>query len=73
MGERSSQYAAESSCRQRYGPYTEWIASFDTDEYLIPMGKHESLKSVVREAAKEGTNILSFKSTRAMINRDFTE
>lgn len=25
-GERSSQYAAEASCRLRYGPYTEWIA-----------------------------------------------
>jgi hypothetical protein len=25
-GERSSQYAAETSCRLRYGPYTEWIA-----------------------------------------------
>lgn len=31
-GERSSQYAAESSCRARYGPYTEWMASFDTGE-----------------------------------------
>ena len=29
-GERSSQYAAENSCRARYGPYTEWMASFDT-------------------------------------------
>ncbi len=37
------------------------------------MGKHESLKTVVQEASKEGTKVLSFKSTRAMINRDFTE
>lgn len=29
-GERSSQYAAENSCRARYGPYSEWMASFDT-------------------------------------------
>ena len=29
-GERSSQYAAENSCRTRYGPFTEWMASFDT-------------------------------------------
>ena len=35
-GERSSQYAAENSCRARYGPYTEWMASFDTGEYGIP-------------------------------------
>jgi hypothetical protein len=29
-GERSSQYAAENSCRARYGPYAEWMATFDT-------------------------------------------
>ena len=33
-GERSSQYAAENSCRARYGPYTEWMASFDTGAIL---------------------------------------
>ena len=33
-GERSTQYAAESSCRARYGPYTEWMASFDTGMLL---------------------------------------
>ncbi len=26
VGERSSQYAAEASCRLRFGPHTEWIA-----------------------------------------------
>ena len=57
-GERSSQYAAENSCRTRYAPFTEWIASFDTDEYLVPMGKYTSLKDVVTDAAKGGTNIL---------------
>lgn len=36
-GERSSQYAAESSCRLRFGPETDWIANMDTDEYLVPM------------------------------------
>jgi hypothetical protein len=37
-GERSSQYAAENSCRVRYGPETDWIANFYLDEYLVPMG-----------------------------------
>ena len=64
-GERSSQYAAESSCRQRYGPHTEWMASFDADEYFIPSGKYNDLKDVVNDAAKEGINVLSFRSTRA--------
>ena len=41
-GERSSQYAAEASCRIRYGGNTTWLASIDTDEYLIPSGKHEN-------------------------------
>lgn len=72
-GERSSQYAAENSCRARYGPYTEWMASFDTDEYLIPMGKHTSMRSVVDLAAKAGTQILTFKSTRAVPIVDYME
>ena len=72
-GERSSQYAAENSCRARYGPYTEWMASFDTDEYLIPMGDYESMRNVVDDAAGKGTNILTFKSTRAIPMRKFME
>lgn len=72
-GERSSQYAAESSCRQRYGKYTEWIAAFDTDEYFVPMGKYDNLKDVVIDAKKEGTSVLSFKSTRAYPNSEFMD
>lgn len=29
-GERSSQYAAESSCRLRFGPHVEWIGQVST-------------------------------------------
>lgn len=65
-GERSSQYAAENSCRARYGPSTEWIASFDTDEYLVPMGDYNSMREVVDDATKDGTQILTFRSTRAI-------
>jgi hypothetical protein len=72
-GERSSQYAAESACRQRYGQYTEWIANIDTDEYLVPMGKYNSMREVVDAATEEGTKILSFRSTRAYANYDFME
>ncbi len=72
-GERSSQYAAESSCRQRFGQYTEWIANIDTDEYLVPMGKYKDMREVVDAAAEEGTNILSFRSTRAYPNYDLME
>lgn len=71
-GERSSQYAAENSCRVRYGPYTEWMASFDTDEYLVPMGNYTSLKDVVSDAAEQGTNILTFRSTRGKLRHIFT-
>ena len=31
-GERSSQYAAENSCRTRFAPFTDWISHFDLDE-----------------------------------------
>ena len=64
-GERSSQYAAEASCRARYGPGTTWLASMDSDEYLIPSGNHKNLKQVLDNAEIGGANILSFMSARA--------
>jgi len=70
-GERSSQYAAEASCRQRYGPDTEWLASFDSDEYMVPMGDYYNLKDMLRDAKRKGSNILSFKSTRAYPRVEF--
>ena len=71
-GERSSQYAAEASCRERYGKYTEWMASFDPDEYFIPQGEFSSMKDVVKKAGENGYNILSFRSTRAYPDFKFT-
>ena len=72
-GERSSQYAAEASCRLRFGPYTEWLASFDTDEYLVPMGKWNGLKQWLAEGVGPETNILSFRSTKAFANYDYMQ
>ena len=43
-GERSSQYAAESSCRLRFGVHSNWIGAFDIDEYMVPMGDCTSMK-----------------------------
>jgi Glycosyltransferase family 92 len=71
-GERSSQYAAENSCRTRYAPYTTWIAAFDTDEYFVPMGNYSSLRQVLRKAQDGGTNILSFRSSRGRLRMDKT-
>lgn len=36
------------------------------------MGKYRSLKDVVRDASKGGTNILSFRSTRAKLRYDLS-
>lgn len=36
------------------------------------MGKYTSLKEVVRDAGKRGTNILSFRSSRAKLRYDFS-
>jgi hypothetical protein len=72
-GERSSQYAAEASCRLRYGPHTEWLASFDTDEYLVPMGDEFATLPDWLNTVSRDTNILSFKSTKATINYDYTQ
>jgi len=73
-GERNSQYAAESSCRLRFGAHTEWIGSFDIDEYMTPMGNFEGMKEVLHHLEKEeGVKVLSFKSKRAWPRLDFLE
>ena len=69
-GERSSQYAAESSWRLRFGPHTDWIASMDVDEYIIPVGEFSSLKPFLDSLDKNGTKIVSFGSWRAWPRRD---
>ena len=77
-GERSSQYAAEASCRIRYGPTTEWMISFDTDEYLVPQGKHTSLREWLKESVRsevigKEAHVLNFYQIRASLNKRFTE
>ena len=64
-GERSSQYAAEASCRSRYGPHADWMASMDPDEYFVPMGGFGSWKEVLDGVDGEGRSVLKFRSTRA--------
>jgi hypothetical protein len=64
-GERSSQYAAEASCRGRFAPYTEWMSFMDPDEYFVPMGKFNSWKEILPLADKEGKKVLKFRSSRA--------
>jgi hypothetical protein len=64
-GHRSSQYAAESSCRLRFGPHSDWIAQFDIDEYLVPMGNYTSLLPLLEKLDIEGKKIISFASWRS--------
>merc|ERR1712228_364751 len=68
-GERNSQYAAESSCRERYGSLTEWMTTIDPDEYMIPMGEYTNLKDMLKDVKikQPNINIVSFKCTRAML------
>jgi hypothetical protein len=72
-GDRSSQYAAESSCRLRFGPHVNWIGQFDIDEYLIPMGNHSTVLSLLDKLDEEDTRIISFGSWRAWPRWDFIE
>lgn len=72
-GERSSQYAAESSCRLRFGPHVEWIGQFDIDEYIVPMGHYNSILPILDKLDSEGKKILSFGSWRAWPKRDYIE
>lgn len=65
-GERSSQYAAEASCRARFGPYTDWMTFLDPDEYLIPMGKNGDWRSILSNIDQnENLSVLKFRSSRA--------
>jgi hypothetical protein len=72
-GDRSSQYAAESSCRLRFGPHVEWIGQFDIDEYLIPMGNHSTVLTLLDKLDTEDTRIVSFGSWRSWPRWDFIE
>jgi len=64
-GERSSQYAAAMSCHLRFGAHSDWLASFDTDEYMTPLGEHDSLKPLLKQAEEEGIQVLNWKSKRS--------
>jgi len=64
-GERSSQYAAESSCRLRFGAHSEWLASFDTDEYPTPLDSYNDLKDLLDDMDKEDIRIVNFASKRS--------
>ncbi len=73
-GERSSQYAAEASCRSRFGPLTDWMTFLDPDEYLVPMGEYHNWKDILNEIdSKEKRKVLKFRSTRARPRLNFME
>lgn len=76
-GERSSQYAAEASCRERYGPLTEWMTFLDVDEYLVPMkelaSKSFDWRPILRDMKSKDIPILQFRSTRARPRVEFME
>jgi hypothetical protein len=71
-GERSSQYAAEATCRERHGPTTDWMAFIDTDEYLVPM-KSDTWGEVLEDMDARGMKILKMKSSRTKPRLDFME
>lgn len=68
------QYAAESSCRERYGQSTEWMAFIDTDEYLVPMnnGTWKDLLEEVMRTSPE-TKVLKMRSSRGRPREDLME
>lgn len=70
-GERSSQYAAESSCLMRFGVHSKWISMLDTDEYLIPMGRYTDMRQLLAKLEEQDVKIYTFNSfrTRPIISR----
>ena len=71
-GERSSQYAAEASCRERYGHSTNWMAFFDIDEYFVPL-KNDTFEYLLQDMALRDVNVLKFRSSRGRPRLDFME
>jgi len=72
-GERSSQYAAEASCRERFGPTTEWMAFIDVDEYLVPM-RGISWHPILEDMEKRGdVHVLKMRSSRGRPRGDLME
>jgi len=72
-GERSSQYAAESSCRLRFGPHTDWMANMDIDEYITPVGNYSNIQNFLTNLDDQGTKIVSFGSWRSWPRKDMIE
>jgi hypothetical protein len=80
-GERSSQYAAEASCRERYGPLTDWMSFLDSDEYLVPMKKKKDDNSsssytwhaLLDEMDQKQIKILKLLSSRGKPRLDIME
>jgi hypothetical protein len=76
-GERSSQYAAEASCRERYGPLTEWMSFIDTDEYLVPMKANKkgeyNWNPVLDEMDENNIAIMKLLSSRGLPRVDLME
>jgi hypothetical protein len=64
-GERSSQYTAEASCRERFGPYTEWMSFFDIDEYLVPL-QNDTWKPLLDHKARANNPVLALRESRAL-------
>lgn len=71
-GERSSQYAAEASCRERFGSSTDWMAFIDTDEYLVPM-KNDTWHPLLQEMDQRHIHILKLRSSRGRPRHDLME
>ena len=72
-GERSSQYSAEASCLKRYGHETEWMMVTDIDEFIVPMGEHNDLRSVVDKFDEQGAKVLQFGSIRSKLRKEMTD
>ena len=70
-GERSSQYAAEASCLERFGSSTEWMTFLDVDEYLVPVNDELDWKPILAE--RENDSILSLRSSRGRARTDLMQ
>lgn len=70
-GERSSQYAAEASCRERFGPQTEFMSFMDIDEYFVPIAN--DTWGAVLEGKGEKSPVIGLRESRTRPLREMME
>lgn len=59
-------------CLRKFGPYVRWFASYDTDEYFVPL-RHPTLQGALKYLEDKGTiaEVTGTQKVFTCLNREF--